>query len=54
MVKISILIPVYNAKDFLYDSIPSLLNQTFTDIELICVNDGSKNNRPKKSRLWCC
>lgn len=44
MVKISILIPVYNAKDFLYDSIPSLLNQTFTDIELICVNDGSKDN----------
>lgn len=44
MVKISILIPVYNAKDFLYDSIPSILNQTFTDIELICVNDGSKDN----------
>ena len=44
MAKISILIPVYNAKDFLYDSIPSLLNQTFTDIELICVNDGSKDN----------
>ena len=44
MVKISILVPVYNAKDFLYDSIPSLLNQTFTDIELICVNDGSKDN----------
>lgn len=44
MVKISVLIPVYNAKDFLYDSIPSLLNQTFTDIELICVNDGSKDN----------
>ena len=44
MAKISILIPVYNAKDFLYDSIPSLLNQTFTDIELICVNDGSKDS----------
>lgn len=44
MVKISVLIPVYNAKDFLYNSIPSLLNQTFTDIELICVNDGSKDN----------
>jgi glycosyltransferase involved in cell wall biosynthesis len=44
MVKISILIPVYNAKDFLYDSIPCLLNQTFKDTELICVNDGSKDN----------
>lgn len=44
MVKISVLIPVYNAKDFLHDSIPSLLNQTFEDFELICVNDGSKDN----------
>lgn len=44
MVMISVLIPVYNAKDFLQDSIPSLLNQTFEDFELICVNDGSKDN----------
>lgn len=44
MVKISVLIPIYNAKDFLYESIPSLLNQTLDDIELICVNDGSKDN----------
>ena len=44
MVKISVIIPVYNAKEFLYDSIPSLLNQTLEDIELVCVNDGSKDN----------
>ena len=44
MAKISILIPVYNAHDYLHDSIPCLLNQTFEDIELICVNDGSKDD----------
>lgn len=44
MVKVSVLIPVYNASEFLHDSIPSVLNQTLTDIELICVNDGSKDN----------
>lgn len=44
MVKVSVIIPVYNAKDFLHESIPSVLNQTLTDIELICVNDGSKDN----------
>ena len=44
MVEISVLIPIYNAKNFLNDSIPSLLNQTFEDFELICVNDGSKDN----------
>lgn len=42
--RISVMIPVYNAKDFLEDSIGSLLNQTFEDFELICVNDGSKDN----------
>ena len=44
MPKISVLIPVYNASEFLYDSIPSILNQTYSDIELVCVNDGSKDN----------
>ncbi len=44
MVKISVLIPVYNVSQFLEESIGSLLNQSFEDIELICVNDGSKDN----------
>ena len=44
MVKISVVIPVYNAEEFLLESMNSLLNQTFEDFELICVNDGSKDN----------
>lgn len=44
MVKISVLIPVYNASEYLNESISSILNQSFRDIELICVNDGSKDN----------
>ncbi len=44
MAKISVVIPVYNAEEFLNDSLSSVLNQTFDDIELICVNDGSKDN----------
>lgn len=44
MVKISVVIPVYNVEEYLEDSISSLLNQTFEDFELICVNDGSKDN----------
>ena len=43
MVKVSVIIPVYNAEDFLQESIPSVLNQTLEDIELICVNDGSSD-----------
>lgn len=40
----SIIIPVYNAEKTLYDAVNSVLNQSFTDFELILVNDGSKDN----------
>ena len=43
-IKISVIIPVYNAETFMKESINSILNQTLTDIELICVNDGSTDN----------
>ena len=43
-VKVSVIVPVYNAQDFIEDCIMSILNQTFKDIELILVDDGSKDN----------
>lgn len=43
MCKISVIIPVYNCEDFLERSLDSLCNQTFSDWEAICVNDGSKD-----------
>lgn len=39
--KVSILIPVYNAEKYLEECIVSALNQTYPDIEIIAVNDGS-------------
>lgn len=44
MVKISIIMPVYNDETKLENSIGSVLNQTLTDFELICVDDGSTDN----------
>ena len=41
MAKISIIVPVYNTKKYLRKCLDSLVNQTFKDIEIICVNDGS-------------
>ena len=39
--KISVIIPVYNGEKYINQCLDSLLNQTFKDIEVICVNDGS-------------
>jgi glycosyltransferase involved in cell wall biosynthesis len=44
MVKVSVVIPVYNVEDFLGECLDSIVNQTLEDIEIICVNDGSPDN----------
>lgn len=41
MSKISIIIPMYNAKEYIARCLESVINQSFSDIEIIIVNDGS-------------
>ena len=40
-VKISIIVPVYNVEKYIVKCMDSLINQTYRDIEIICVNDAS-------------
>lgn len=44
MKKISVIVPIYNADKKLNKCIDSILNQTYKDIEIILVNDGSTDN----------
>ncbi|MCF2570136.1 glycosyltransferase [Mediterraneibacter glycyrrhizinilyticus] len=41
--KISVVIPVYNVEKYLAECLDSVIGQSFRDIEIICVNDGSKD-----------
>ena len=41
---ISVVVPVYNTEKYLKDCLESILNQTFTNFEVICVDDGSPDN----------
>lgn len=44
MPKVSIIVPVYNVEKYIEKCLESLVNQTLEDIEIIVVNDGSKDN----------
>lgn len=39
--RLSVVVPIYNVETYLAECLDSILNQTFADFELLCVNDGS-------------
>lgn len=44
---VSVIVPVYNNEKYLEECVNSILNQTYTNLEIILVNDGSKDNSGK-------
>lgn len=47
MSKVSVIIPIYNVQKFLHRCLRSIINQTFKDLEIILVDDGSPDDCPK-------
>lgn len=52
MAKISIIVPVYNVEKYLDECVKSLLVQTHTDLEILLIDDGSKDNSGKICDEW--
>ncbi|MDR1763733.1 MAG: glycosyltransferase [Dysgonamonadaceae bacterium] len=46
-IKISVIIPVYNSEKYLGECLDSIINQTISEIDIICVNDGSTDRSPE-------
>ena len=42
--KISIIVPVYNVEQYLERCVESLMNQSYKNIEILLINDGSTDN----------
>ena len=49
---ISIIIPVYNVSEWLDQCLESVVNQTFSDFEVILIDDGSTDGSGQKCREW--
>jgi glycosyltransferase involved in cell wall biosynthesis len=52
MSKVSVIIPLYNQKEFVRQSIESILSQTYPNIEILVVNDGSTDNPQEVLRKY--
>ena len=50
--KISIIVPIYNSEKDLEQCIESIVNQTYNNLEIILVNDGSKDNSVNICKKW--
>lgn len=46
MIRLSIIVPIYNMEKYLHRCVDSIINQTYENLEIILVDDGSKDLSP--------
>ena len=51
---VSVIVPIYNVEQYLKRCLDSLINQTFEEIEILCVNDGSPDQSQKIVDEYVC
>lgn len=49
---ISVIVPVYNVEDYVDDCVRSIIDQTYDNIEILLIDDGSKDSSGKKCDEW--
>ncbi len=52
MDKISVIVPVYNVENYIDKCVESIVNQTYTNLEIILVDDGATDSSGKKCDEW--
>ena len=52
MSKLSVIVPVYNCKNFLNQCVEAILSQSFTDYELLLIDDGSSDGSAEICDVW--
>ena len=49
---ISVIVPVYKVEQYLIECVTSILNQTYQNLEILLIDDGSPDNCPINLQLW--
>src|SRR4051812_25022199 len=52
MPRISVVVPIYNVEPYLEECLDSIARQTYRDLEVVMVDDGSKDNSPEIAKRW--
>lgn len=53
MAKVSVIVPIYNVEKYIKRTVDSLINQSFKDIEIVLINDGSTDNSVDIINSYC-